>query len=305
MRCPNCEHDYDLPLDKNKCINCGYVFILPYDAVDDYLLQKQIAQVSANNTRYFTQHQLYAACYQKYSWLSLIGAWAKILVSFFVVVFVVSALVHWSFMLGLVAVVAYIFFSDKEKEPLMCDATPKVFEKALRKWIQQRHINAPKGTQLGPLKLIDNPTLDIDKKEPLHEVEVIVVTDQNLYVDLLVKNGYDVQYKALIVSKKLYPKHLKPRLKQLLEEKPNLPLFFIHDATSEGAHTMEQFKNISELAIAGHPCIDLGLTPQHFKALKSLKQLQKNKEVQQVSLDYLQHQDFTTIFNQYIVGYAR
>lgn len=101
----------------------------------------------------------------------------------------------------------------------------------------------------------------------------------------------------------MYPKYLKPHLTRLLEEKPDLPLFFIHDATDAGQKTMTYFKKIDGLAVEGHPCIDLGLTLEHFKKLKPLKKFYYISNLE-APLDYLQHRHFTAIFNRYIVERA-
>jgi hypothetical protein len=270
-------------------------------------MHKMVNKVSADNTLYFTPNQLYAACYRKESLL----ARGFLFVGLPLFLFLIGSLMYpWWLILPIILLVWWWSFRSDYKEPLRSQISEDSLNKALKRWAQRRHINLPKGTRGEPLKLIDArqlkqaPKASTEKDLYDYGVEAVIVTDQDIYVDLFVKNGYHTQYKALIISKNLYPKYLKPHLTRVLQEKPDLPLFFIHDATDAGQQTMAHFKQIDGLAVEGHPCIDLGVTLEHFKKLKPLKKFYNISNLE-APLDYLQHRHFTAIFNKYIVERAK
>lgn len=297
MKCPKCEHNQKYS-DGMCCSECYYQFILDpkADKMNDYKMQKRVEQVGEQGTRHFTLHQLYALYRRK----EKERYWQlKVVASVIIALLVFSyGNVYFAILLSIV-----LFVIGLRKTYFRFRLPMEAFDKAFYKWYKQT-----KDVELR--KAVLKPNLKKkpkgNKEDDIYDygVEAIIVTDRDMYVDLFVKNNYHIQYKALIISENLYPYYLKPQLKQLLVDSPDLPVFFMHDATKEGVGTMEYVRSLEELQIEGHPCIDLGLTPQHFRKLKPLKKLRKIVSEDYAPLDFLQHKHFVAIFNKYIVERA-
>ncbi|WP_299454539.1 hypothetical protein [uncultured Microscilla sp.] len=299
MKCPKCEHEQKYK-EGMTCLNCNYRFAInPKEKgnLNDYKMKLRIEQVSQSGQVYFTPRQLYALYrgkFKKNDALAMLVFGAIVISIFFAFGSPEGAIVAG---IGFTIAILYENFKKSwlSEQDFLATFNHWYTRSELAKEVKQVVLQ-PELTQLPP----DNHEKDIYD----YGVEAIIVTDQDVYVDLFVKNNYHTQYKALIISKHFYPAYLTPRLKQLLQEKPDLPLFFIHDATLEGLQTMTQFRNHAGLATEGHPCIDLGLTPAHFNQLKPLKKLLKGTDDNHAPLDYLQHHHFTSIFNKYVVERA-
>lgn len=162
-----------------------------------------VNKVSADDTLYFTPNQLYAACYKKESLFVRSSLFVGLPLFLFLIMLI---LYPWWLALPIILIVWWWSFRNDYKKPLQRQIDEDDLNKALKRWAQRRHINLPKGTRGEPLKLIDAPQL---KKAPKasaekdlydYGVEAVIVTDQDIYVDLFVKNGYHTQYKALIMK---------------------------------------------------------------------------------------------------------
>ena len=113
-------------------------------------------------------------------------------------------------------------------------------------------------------------------------VERIIIVERRILVDLLVKNGFHVDQKALVFSMDGYPTYIAEKAKKLLAESPDLPVYLLHDATEKG---MRMYKKIR--LPDHHPVIDLGVFPEQIKNLSVLKPLRLKNQEYQVPLDAL------------------
>jgi hypothetical protein len=263
----------------------------------DYNLKMRLEKISQSGTVYLTLRQLYASYRNKYKKNS--GA-VPLTVAALSGVLVFFAFNPW---VGAIMVILFSWaaYAESKRKPWLSITQ---FNNLFERWYVNSTVTDSAKTMVLGTELQVLPAKSLEQDIYDYGVEAVIVTDQDIYVDLFVKNNYHTQYKALIVSKNLYPDYLQPRLESILAKKPDLPLFFIHDATIEGMQTMEHFKNITTLNTTGHPCIDLGLTPKYFARLKPLKKLKVDIDDTYAPLDYLQHKHFTAIFNKCIVERA-
>ncbi|MCW5212922.1 hypothetical protein VU04_08420 [Desulfobulbus sp. TB] len=116
-------------------------------------------------------------------------------------------------------------------------------------------------------------------------VERVIIVEHRLLVDLLVKNGFHTDQRALIFSVDDYPSYIAERAKILLKASSNLPIYLLHDATEKG-RAMKQKINYPE-----HKVIDLGIFPEQIKNLSALKPLRLN----QAPLDILPYAALSAI----------
>ena len=65
-------------------------------------------------------------------------------------------------------------------------------------------------------------------------MERILVVARDLLVDLMINNNRHTDQRILVLAESGYPDYLVPRARQLLEERCDLPVFLLHDATPSG-----------------------------------------------------------------------
>lgn len=129
---------------------------------------------------------------------------------------------------------------------------------------------------------LHEPPSDFPEKDLFdYGVERIIFVERPLLVDLLVRNGFHADLKALIFSQDGYPKYLVPQVQHILKENKSLPIYLLHDA-GEAGMAMSRKMNL-----AGRTVIDLGLRPEQLKKMPLLKELQLHKKRYKAPLDIL------------------
>ena len=112
-------------------------------------------------------------------------------------------------------------------------------------------------------------------------VERVILVERPLLVDLLVRNGFHADWKALIFSQDGYPKYLIPQARKILKENVSVPVYLLHDAGEAGTAMARKMK------LAGRTVIDLGLRPEQVKKMSFLSALQLQRKEYKAPLDIL------------------
>ncbi|MCI5161220.1 MAG: hypothetical protein D3917_04185, partial [Candidatus Electrothrix sp. AX5] len=160
------------------------------------------------------------------------------------------------------------------------------FRRMVKKW------SYAKG---GPEKMIITPSLHHPPPQfpegDLYDygVERIIIVERRLLVDLLVKNGFHTDQRALIFSADDYPSYIAERAKILLQASSDLPIYLLHDATEKGG-AMKRKINYPK-----HKVIDLGIFPEQIKNLPVLKPLRLKSQEHQAALDVLPYAALSAI----------
>ena len=275
MKCPSCStnHSYSSGM---RC-KCGYRFALDpkrYGLADGRFLAI-IQKASSGGTAYFTENQLYTAYAQKMT-ESKVGC------------LLVGGIV--------LLVVAAVIFFDQDNSSLMPFVVGAVGVLALGIWVLTRRRGPPNRKKFldtiqayekekGPLEqLVLRPSLHEpppDWPEPDiydYGVERILIVQHDVLVDVLVRNGVHTSQRALLLSGSGYPDYIREHARTALRENPELPVFFLHDATPEGAAWFNTCSASDFLPWESHPKIDLGLHPQDVENLKRLRPLRPEKQ---------------------------
>ena len=162
--------------------------------------------------------------------------------------------------------------------------TEVYFAEILNLWLQA-------GKYTG--NLISEPLLNTESLVhdfDYYQVKAIIVMDKDIHVDLLVRNGLHKKYKALIISQSLYPDYAVEPLENLLATSPALPVFFVHDADSDGTEMIRRFRKMKRMKTAGirsHDCWDLGFFPADFEKQSLLRKFKKKTKVKYPSIALL------------------
>ncbi|MEL6544395.1 MAG: hypothetical protein AAFQ82_07200, partial [Myxococcota bacterium] len=89
-------------------------------------------------------------------------------------------------------------------------------------------------------------------------VERVIVVDRNIAVDLMVRNNIHTDHRAVVISQTGYPTYLIPRVQRILKERPDLPVYLLHDS-DRSTHDMVEEAVRAGLPLDENRVIDLGL----------------------------------------------
>jgi hypothetical protein len=127
--------------------------------------------------------------------------------------------------------------------------------------------------------LLEEPGLDRSPpqfREPDvfdYGVERILIVQHDILVDLFVRNNVHATQRALVISERGYPGYLLPVAQRLLATSPDLPIFLLHDADTEGLMMRARLERSGMLPLAGRRIIDAGLTPRDVGRIGKLRAL--------------------------------
>lgn len=146
---------------------------------------------------------------------------------------------------------------------------------------------------------IETPSLQQAPSTPeegdLHDygVEGIIFVDQDIYVDLLVKNQLHLDLKMVVVAQSGYPNYLKTTVQGLLNQSSPPPLYYLHDSDTNIA-TMEQ-AILSNWSIQQLPTgTDWGISKADWQQVKFLKSIQSSQLEQLHNLDSIPPKQFSS-----------
>lgn len=265
MKCPECGASW--PRKQGMVCRCGYRFVFDpkRGALTDGRFARAVAIASGEGQRWFTPQQLYAAL-----WLRRATRRAKVagLAGGGATGLLLGLLAGgFGFLLALPgAAIGYALLRSGRFQVI---PSYQRFLQQLARW-QQR------GSRRSMDKLIAAPSLDrppADWPEPDvfdYGVARIIVTQHDLLVDWLVRNEVHVEQRALVLSEAGYPRHLLPQARRQLEERPDTPVFLLHDG-GHAASRMLSSLNRAGLPIAGHRVVDLGLAREDVRRFPILR----------------------------------
>jgi hypothetical protein len=249
---------------------CGYEFALDpkrYGLADARFLAI-VATASQQGTCYFTENGLYTAYCRR------MARWHKLQA------FVVAAIPP---VVGLIvgqltgAIVGILV------------AIPILRGMLRRKGPPRERFNTILGTYQnakGPLEnLLTEPGLNEpppEWREPdlySYGVERLLIVQRDLLVDLLVRNDFHTENRTLVLTGTGYPNYLVDVAADCLRSNPELPVFFLHDATPAGTGWMSQIIEENPLLPwSDHPCIDVGLSREDARRLGMLRSVDSGGE---------------------------
>ncbi|MCI5126443.1 MAG: hypothetical protein D3925_18680 [Candidatus Electrothrix sp. AR5] len=240
-----------------------------------------LRKASADGRYYFTFPQLYYFCCIVKGKINLSSIIAKyIMLGFIVVIFFP---VSWQVVFFLIALTAFMHgITHYNRTP----PSEEEFRKMMLKWSDTKGF---------PEKMLVTPSLHHPPPQfpegDLYDygVERVIIVERRLLVDLLVKNGFHTDQRALIFSADGYPSYIAERAKILLKASSDLPIYLLHDATEKGG-AMKRKINYPK-----HKVIDLGIFPEQIKKLPVLKPLRLKHQEHQAPLDVLPYAALSAI----------
>ncbi|MFK7797106.1 MAG: hypothetical protein AB8E82_06605 [Aureispira sp.] len=155
------------------------------------------------------------------------------------------------------------------------------FDQLLQRWL--KHQPMP--------NLLIKPSLQEAPSNPFGEqdlydygVESILVVDKDIYVDLFVKNNYQAEWKAVVISQNAYPHYLITQVQKILDDNPSIKLQYLHDSTSNQFDMRAKLDGFLRIPTSVEE-VDLGLNEDDSNKTDILKT--RSAENKGLQLDHL------------------
>ncbi|MEL7222531.1 MAG: hypothetical protein AAGJ93_14510 [Bacteroidota bacterium] len=261
MKCPKCSYNQSYN-NGMICNRCKYRFILDpkRDGFADNKFVTTISSLLQQGMGFFTFHQFYAMLYKRSKKTNplFVGIAVALMVSFMVISMSERAAISIGFGL-IIGVLTYIGIkSSQSKAP----AVYKI-QKLWNRWLEKTVIPVDGYLSLPEFTIAPEQTANSDWYD--YGVEGLLIVDQPIYVDLLVKNKIHSEYRLLVMASDTYPHFLLEQANKLLSERKDLPVYLLHNATANVKSMTDRF------ALQGHAIYDLGLSLKVYETHPRLK----------------------------------
>lgn len=260
-----------------KCV-CGYQFVFdpktpPY--ISDRGLHGLIQTASSLNTRYFTLDSLYGTMKRKFQGKPSAWHWLAI-VTMVLIALIMDVVIFWA-----AAVIYLIVVITKIKKAK--DMGFEDLQLVMKKWQQ---------SELKSEFYLDKPSLhspppNYNEKDIYdYGVEKIILVDNDLTVDYLVKNNEHVNAKALIISSLGYPNYLQNVCKQIVTEQTDVPVLLFHSVNVNKLNMTSEFQKNTGIEFKSDNVHDVAINQQQLKHKKLVKGLAQ-KDLARLTVEML------------------
>ena len=286
MKCPQCDAQHRASAGM-RC-RCGYRFCFNPKSnkslgITDGKFAAAISLASQNDTSYFTSNQLYAAYIKKFK----LGGPSPIVQSVIMIVlgigFTVTGLLAILgiplVVIGVIRLLWNLVFPKPPKQSrqnfqLLIDQWLKA-GKPIPKMITEPRLHQP------PPNWSENDIYD-------YGAEKILVVQRDLLVDLFVLNNQHAEQRMLVVAESGYPNYIASRANELLQQRRDLPVYVIHDATLEGMSMVTRLRSPGHwLNLGDRKLIELGFSPEDFKTMKRTRDYDEHQVDRHLPVDAL------------------
>jgi hypothetical protein len=303
MRCPKCRYNHKKK-DGPSCGSCGYRFIFPDPRKGYELTDNQFAnilkRVSANSTSYFLTGQVQAAVATRRPSLPGYIFQTVFLTLFFTMFFgglineFTGSPVFAAFIPVIVIGIAINWYSRSRAWP---DRKSVVYW--LKEWEER----------FGPLRYwVSSPSLNsstasfpaVEEDIDAYGVQRILIVDNDLLVDALIKNHWHTDNQTLVVSDSGYPSSVAQLANHYLSKNPNLIVYLFH--ASHAKNFRGQVISAGKINLKEHQVRDLGITPSMIKNLTFFKKHYEKVPGGKVDIDQLPNLVMHNVMASCIVG---
>lgn len=293
MKCPQCQTLNKGAVRGTVCKKCGYRFVFSpkSDQMTDGRFQGLLQKVSQQGRLFFTETQLYSLLTPE-GWLgSVIGLIALGLFAS-IVLGIVLELAWWLWFPPLLLGLGYGMVRARQRAQQPLQSVQYRARKFLNLW-QQQH--GPLPQLLSQPTLLQPPPQWQEADVYAYGVERILIVERMLLVDWLVKNQFHSQAHALVLSEQGYPDYLVPLAHKLLAQRPDLPVFLLHDAQPVGGRTTPMRQRVEKyFPLAQHPVTDMGLNLADAQHLPGLRNLARTPSQTALPVDLIPYTQLTT-----------
>jgi DNA-directed RNA polymerase subunit RPC12/RpoP len=303
MKCPKCRNNHKKK-DGPACSSCGYRFIFPDPTKGYELSDNQFAnilkKVSANSTSHFLTGQVQAAIATRRPPLP-VYIMQTIFLTLFFTVFFGGIINEFMGSVVFVAIVPVIVIGISIKLYSGSRAWPE--HKEVSYWLEEWE------ERFGPLQYwVSSPSLNtstpssesVEQDIDAYGVQRLLIVDNELLVDVLIKNHWHTDHQTLVVSASGYPSSVTELVNRYLSKNPNLIVYLFHSSHAENFR--EQIVSAGKILLKEHQVNDLGITPSMIKNLTFFKKHYEKAPGGRVGTDQLPNLLMHNVMASCIVG---
>ncbi|MCB9736600.1 MAG: hypothetical protein H6745_28825 [Deltaproteobacteria bacterium] len=252
MKCPKCGNSHKKK-DGASCSSCGrtFVFFPPSPLMTDMRMQTLFRRVTASGTYEVLEAQLYGAYARHAKKPGFMGPVLGLVAGLALGVGGGLAGSPVAVVGGIIALIAFIVIVARAAAPAG-PPDPRAFHELVAQWRR-----AGEGAGLIAARGLDKAPAQA-REQDVHDygVEQVLVVDDDLLVDFLVRNHFHAETRTAVVASSGYPAYVMPLVERALAANAETPVFALHAA---GHHEDDPRALVpAGLRVGDHPFIDLG-----------------------------------------------
>lgn len=271
MKCIRCGTDNNLRErtdNRGLCKNCQHPFafepaIMTEVKFTDSFFAKAIADVSANDTLYFTPRQLFYLLFKRLKQQQSKGAvnnfffYGLILIFIGIVNFKDPSIFIGSIIFGLLLIVWALVYVNQRRS---VEISQEQFQSWLNSWLRVNAIS-----KILPSVRDESTSSPVNSDISIYSFERAVICDKAEIAQLLIANNFHFENNCAVLSITGYPHSIFSTVMEMLRRNPELKVYAIHDATPNGVSLVHRLRNSSDWFENSNVKIyDLGLLPRQF-----------------------------------------
>ena len=254
------------------------------DGITDPEWLELVQEASRNGSRFFTENQLYLAYarnkVQVSRYIARRGVVGLALIVVGLGTWVYALKVDWgiTLVLGIAITLSGVAYVGTGVVTRRDPAAREPVTRWLGKWQAERQID----------KLVAGPALARAGAEYLPaRVDAVLIVQRDALVDLLLMNDAQRELSALIIAESGYPEALALEARRLLDERSDLKVLVLHDATIAGVGMRARVQKSTTLPLEDREVLDVGLFPADVTWLAELAPAIPSEHTSQVPVDSL------------------
>jgi hypothetical protein len=283
--CPECDEAVEASTHA-RCAACGYEFVFQpdVDGMSDAEWSSLVRRTSADGAAYFTENQLFCRYargrIQTTREISRRSGLGLALIALGLGIWVYALKADWG--LTLVAGVAVTLAGVAQVGTGVVTRRAPAAREPFTRWLEQWLATKPLPKLLRGARF-ESSGLELSPSR----VECLVIVERDTLVDLLLMNDAHQKLAALIVSENGYPERLVTEARHLLDERSDLKVVALHDATQRGVELKSRLQSSRALPLADREILDAGLFAADVGQIAELASAFPPSHFRQVPLDAL------------------
>lgn len=290
MKCIRCGIDNNLRErtdNRGLCKNCQHPFafepaIMTEVKFTDSFFAKAIADISANNTLYFTPRQLFFLLCKRLKNKDNKGAVNNFFLYGFILVFI--GIVNYkdpsiflgSIIFGLLLIFWSVLYVNQRRS-VSLEISQDQFQSWVNSWLQVNEIS-----KMLPSVCDEIKSSPVNPDISSYSFDRAVICDRSEIAQLLIANNFHFENNCAVLSITGYPQSIFSTVMEMLRRNPELKVYAIHDATPSGVSLVHHLRSSSDWFENSNAKIyELGLLPrQFFKNRNLLAQVSEESALQ-------------------------
>ncbi|WOD39813.1 hypothetical protein [Nodosilinea sp. E11] len=294
MKCIQCNADNNLKdrtANQGRCKNCNHPFAFEPTTMDvkirftDGFFAKALADISANDTLYFTPKQLLYLLEKRLARKAALTARSAKIGGGAVLIFVGFVTAVFGIGLVVIAIGLWLLISglrSSARRPQLRGLT--ITETMVNTWLQQwQRINGS-STRLLSAPSAAQPLAPAAEDVTAYSFDRVLVCDSGAIAQLLIANNIHFEHNCAVLSITGYPQTIFATTMAMLRRNPDLQVLALHNCSPRGVALMHELRTSPDWFAENTPMIvDLGLLPRQIEAARQQSYIQTSTDSAQAA----------------------